>query len=308
MYSVYNQLDRLDVCIVGRCYGRNRIEDETNEDLANLQSVLETQFGVTVLRPTNDSNMLQQVITPRDYIGMIGNTLYVETYNSFWNDFRGPDWPMDAPITPYDWKLCKQRDELVNMFGVRSLKDLHKYEYQNVKAIIDSLDNPKVFDQKIDTAMTCRLGDTLIVGTWPHFDYPARVRELYPNHTIYVVDSEGHLDGTICVVNDSLIVVRDDTPVDIPGFETFYLKQTQHTGNPETYFDLNMLVVDRNNILCMSENEALFKKFEEHNITPHIVPFRHNTHWDAGLHCVTADLNRININIERENRDAKTHP
>ena len=300
MYSVHNQLDRLDVCIVGRCYGRNRIEDETNEDLANLQSVLETRFGVTVLRPTNDSNMFPPLVTPRDYIGMIGNTLYVETYNSSWDRIRGPDWPIDAPTTPYEWKMCKHRDELARMFNVHSLKDLHRYDYQNIRATVNSLDNPKVFNQRVDTAMVYRLDDTLIVGTWynPNFDYPAHIKKLYPDHTIHVVDSEGHLDGTISVVNDSLIIARDDTPVNIPGYETFYCAKTPHTGNPETYFDVNMLVIDRNNVLCMMEDEVLFKKLEEHGITPHIVPFRHFPHWDGGLHCVTADLNRINTNIE----------
>lgn len=60
----------------------------------------------------------------------------------------------------------------------------------------------------------------------------------------------------------------------------------------ETVFDVNMLVIDENNVICNNYNEKVFKAFERHNITPHILNFRHRYFWDGGLHCITSDLHR----------------
>ena len=60
----------------------------------------------------------------------------------------------------------------------------------------------------------------------------------------------------------------------------------------ETVFDVNMLVVDEKNVICNGYNEQVFKAFERHGVTPHIVNFRHRYFWDGGLHCITSDLHR----------------
>ena len=63
----------------------------------------------------------------------------------------------------------------------------------------------------------------------------------------------------------------------------------------ETVIDVNMLMIDEKNVLCIKEDLELFSAFERHGITPHIVKFRHYNFWDGGLHCVTADLHRDGI-------------
>lgn len=60
----------------------------------------------------------------------------------------------------------------------------------------------------------------------------------------------------------------------------------------ESVFDLSMLIIDENNVICSVENPQLMKAFERHGITPHIVNFRHRFFWDGGIHCVTSDLHR----------------
>ena len=60
----------------------------------------------------------------------------------------------------------------------------------------------------------------------------------------------------------------------------------------ETAFDLNILVIDEKNVLCNNENEEVFKAFERHGVTPHVVNFRHRFFWDGGLHCITTDIDR----------------
>jgi len=60
----------------------------------------------------------------------------------------------------------------------------------------------------------------------------------------------------------------------------------------ETVFDVNMLVIDENNVICNSENPKVFDAFERHGVTPHVCNFRHRYFWDGGLHCITSDLDR----------------
>lgn len=60
----------------------------------------------------------------------------------------------------------------------------------------------------------------------------------------------------------------------------------------ETVFDVNMLVINEQNVVCNNYNKDVFNAFERHGITPHIVNFRHRYFWDGGLHCITSDISR----------------
>jgi N-dimethylarginine dimethylaminohydrolase len=61
----------------------------------------------------------------------------------------------------------------------------------------------------------------------------------------------------------------------------------------ETYFDVNTLVVDENNILMLDGNEPLADLLaQKYNINVHWVPFRTRTFWDGGCHCLTLDIRR----------------
>lgn len=60
----------------------------------------------------------------------------------------------------------------------------------------------------------------------------------------------------------------------------------------ETVFEVNILVIDEKNVLCLNYNEGVWKYFESIGVTPHIAPFRHRNFWDGGLHCLTVDTIR----------------
>jgi len=63
----------------------------------------------------------------------------------------------------------------------------------------------------------------------------------------------------------------------------------------ETVFDINMLVIDKKNVICNNYNKLVFDTFSRYGITPHIVNFRHRYFWDGGLHCITSDVHREGI-------------
>ena len=60
----------------------------------------------------------------------------------------------------------------------------------------------------------------------------------------------------------------------------------------ESVFDVNMLVIDEQNVVCNNENDTVFRAFERHGVTPHVCNFRHRYFWDGGIHCITQDLHR----------------
>lgn len=60
----------------------------------------------------------------------------------------------------------------------------------------------------------------------------------------------------------------------------------------ETYFEVNIVMIDEKNMLCMASNDSLFEKLAKHGINCHVVPFRARTFWDGGLHCITLDTVR----------------
>ena len=60
----------------------------------------------------------------------------------------------------------------------------------------------------------------------------------------------------------------------------------------ETVFDVNMLVIDKKNVICNNYNKQVFDAFDRYGITGHVINFRHRYFWDGGLHCITSDIHR----------------
>jgi len=60
----------------------------------------------------------------------------------------------------------------------------------------------------------------------------------------------------------------------------------------ETVFDVNMLSIDENTIICNNYNKEVFNFFKKHKVEPIVFNFRHRYFWDGGVHCITQDLYR----------------
>ena len=61
----------------------------------------------------------------------------------------------------------------------------------------------------------------------------------------------------------------------------------------ESVFDVNMLSINENLILCTNEPPKELKAaFKKHKVEYIVTPFRHRYFWDGGLHCITLDINR----------------
>jgi len=60
----------------------------------------------------------------------------------------------------------------------------------------------------------------------------------------------------------------------------------------ETVFDVNMLSLDENTIICNKHNKEVFDHFKKHKVEPVIFNIRHRYFWDGGVYCITQDLYR----------------
>lgn len=62
--------------------------------------------------------------------------------------------------------------------------------------------------------------------------------------------------------------------------------------NQDVCFDLNVLIIDRNNIIFAREIPELFKFLKTHGIECHVCEQRHQLYWEGGVHCSTLDIKR----------------
>ena len=60
----------------------------------------------------------------------------------------------------------------------------------------------------------------------------------------------------------------------------------------ESVFDVNMLSIDENTVICNNYNKSVFEFLKKHKVEPVIFNFRHRFFWDGGVHCITQDLYR----------------
>ena len=354
MFNVYNHWDKLKSCIVGRTYGPDfysfvkdkkirsnlcKIAEQTEEDLINLCDRL-YEFDVNIIRPfiiddckyvKYGKKILPAPLTPRDYTAVIDDKLFMPSPNAYglWNRLKGTDWPDVPPVDLLQSGLMEGYDG----YKVEDLFDLDHTWLDEVEVWAQYNGNDIIYDQDIDSAMIQRIGDNLYVGNWKVGDswVKNKLEKFFPNKKVTLIETAGHLDGSMCIVSPDLILTTPKLYVGgmFPDHEIhtvknsvskqFTKKKAENVGkwwlpeqlsSPdfqdyiETYlshwlgkiqescFDVNLLIVDPENVFCSNEDPELFKVLERHGITPHVVPFRHQLFWDSGLHCLTSDLSR----------------
>lgn len=335
--------DKLQACVVGSAYcpefysfikdtgvrhNLETIAQQTCEDLDSLQRLLES-FDVTVIRPQvaehvdqvqYGNKILPAPLTPRDHFGVIDSTLFMPTPDELgvWRQMQGADWPNVPPqgIVEYDG---------------HSVESLYNYDHSWMTALPVDYENI-VYDQNVDTAMIQRLGDTLLCGNWTNEDAHVSeyLKKQFPDKTVKLLNTQGHLDGAVCCVSPELVFVSPDMEsyFDTKNKEIYTLtnsvdKQFKTAKNnigqwwlpndmhhskfdqyietylkhwlgdiQESYFDVNMLIVDPTNVVVSNYDDEVFRVLEQHGITAHVSPFRHQLFWDSGIHCLTNDLDR----------------
>lgn len=277
-----------------------QLTEITKQDLASIESCL-TGMGIRVRRPRYDrmedflknGHLIKPDICPRDDFVVIGNELIVP-------ESAKPAW--QHVIDEYQQDLnCKVRPGIQHFFNGANIvrvgrdiiidRDCFEYEYNNefpeyrVRVVANGGHMDGCF---------AILKPGLIVANQYWDDYantfPGWEIIMLNNPTYHASPSTGYLQpypvyngkfwstgvGTNRSFNEHII----RHALDWVGCYT------------ETYFELNCLVVDTENVIMLAENETLARDLERHGIHVHWVPFRARSFWDGAMHCLTVDIQR----------------
>ena len=305
-----------------------KIAEETEEDYQKLISLLES-FGVKTVRP----NMSQRIeeskqgienntsiprpseMQPRDYCLMLGDKFYwrgvpetnkpiVDLVQAQGNvtergtDFGGSVANLDV------WHFLNAamtsrigRDLIVGTPG--------RFEFDTTPEDLTRVENelrnklPDYRIRNIDTqghtdGTFCPVVPGLIISNSDPLGYS----KTFPGWE--VVSLKGEMDKVDPFLK---LKYKNEGKWWVPGqelnddFTDFVEKWMSHWVGyvEESVFDVNMLVIDKHNVIVNGYNKTVFDAFSRYNITPHICNFRHRYFWDGGLHCITTDLHREGI-------------
>ena len=286
-----------------------KLTETTQSDLKNIQSKL-LELGVNVQRPTFgpidlytiDDKLTKPPICPRDWAITLGNTLYIT-----------PQY--ESGIEPWQWAI----DEYVSAgCDVRILKRFCDNPDPNVWVTF-----PSVVRAGKDVYIDYPKHNQLVAD-----NVQIVCDELSKNYRVHITHTGDHSDGVFCPVRPGQIFsthYRKKYAYTFPDWDVFFLTDTtlkikeNHHGSRwqrsdhylpyynddlvlyasdwlgnsnETVFEVNMLVIDEKNVICIAEDDAACKKLESIGITPHVVNFQNRGFWDGGIHCVTLDIYR----------------
>jgi len=273
----------------------------TQEDLSTIQKTIES-FGVTVRRPAyhkfedfleSDDKLTKPQICPRDQFVVVGNTLLCHKwYSTPWQDI--------LELYQQDINSSVEINYNMNINGANVVRvgrdiiidrDNMSYEYHNQFSDyrVQLVNNGGHLD-----GCFAILKPGLILANHYYNDYehtfPGWKIIMLDNPTYHASPSTGY---------------RQPYPVWNGKFWDPAVKTTrsfnehviQHALDwvgdyRETYFELNCLVINEQNVVMLGYNEALEKDLAQHNITVHWVPFRTRSFWDGAMHCLTVDIRR----------------
>lgn len=282
-----------------------QLTETTKKDLQQVEKKL-VDLGVSVRRPTFESvdlyitedKLTKPPICPRDWALTLGDTLYII-----------PQY--ESKVEPWQWII-----------------DQYVSNNQKVRILDRFCEQPESWNW-IGFPAVVRVGRDLYIDyptnnklSVQHAE--AVCKELANHYRVHITHTGDHSDGVFCPVMPGQIFsthYRTQYKNTFPGWEVFFLKDTSINngsvgwyrpdhylpyysdqmlgfaqswlGNArETIFEVNMLVVDDKNVICIAENDLACKKLESLGITPHVVNFKTRGFWDGGIHCITLDIHR----------------
>jgi len=274
------------------------------EDTGKLQKFLESK-DIKVRRPIFDSvddylgkneQLVKPPITPRDDYIVLDKTLYRLHHNK---ELKQDQWhhAMDR-YKSLGYDVQQPVDQPINVLDpaaiVRVGRDLF-VDYDTHEAL---------------WGFTC---ETLI--------------ELSKKYRVNIVNTGGHTDGVFTPVAPGVIVTshwKDNFDQSFPDWEVYRIPKefqnfnydTKNWSVPgqnentefenwiyddasdwigefqETVFEVNMLVIDEKNIVCMKEHNPLNDWLDKRGINVHVFDFRARSFFDGGWHCLTLDIHR----------------
>lgn len=273
----------------------------TQQDLNVIQNTLQS-LGVTVQRPSyqdinqyvdHNEQLVKPEICPRDNFVVVGNTLLCQPQH-----LRPWQHLIDSYLQDRRCSVEISRQHCVNGANVVRVgrdiiidRDIFDYTYNNEfpDYRVDIVNNGGHMD-----GCFAILKPGLILANHYYQDYDRTFpgwQIIYLDHPTYHAAPSTGYQQPYPVFNGKFF----DTTVGTNRMFNDHVVQhaIDWVGNyTETYFELNCLVVNEQNVVMLAENHELANELSKHNITIHWVPFRARSFWDGAMHCLTVDIRR----------------
>ena len=312
-YATFHPLKH---CLIGKNFSSNffktnikntkisdplrRIADETEEDYQKLDNILK-QANVKTYRVKFNENEYRgnyhgrPPVCPRDHFAVIGEKFYAYQKTNFYGNFLKQ---IDKKYLSIGNKQIK-----VNTANIcRAGKDLFwDIDSSSTKSDIDFFQNRWVkegFRVHIShrgyhsDGVFCLVKPGCIVSLHDVQNY----KEKFPGWDVLYLPEQ------------SWSAVSPFLKIKVKVGGRWWLQGEEHNDQliefvntwlkdwvgyvEETVFDVNMLSIDENTIICNNYNKEVFDFFKKHRVEPIIFNFRHRFFWDGGVHCITQDLYR----------------
>ena len=325
----YATFDPLKHCMIGKNFSSDffrqnikepkisgplqRIADETEEDYLALEKILKNA-GVVTHRPEFNENTYNSKyhhrppVCPRDEFGVIGETFYATIPTDFYSNILKQIDRKNLFLKNWDYEACLTSTAYIARCGKDLFWDRTLQNTRNNKG------SKEECAERINT----------LKEKWTVEGFRVHESEKgYHSDACFSIVKPG------CIV--SLKGIQNYSE-EFPGWDVLYLpdqswskvdpflqmkkkvggrwwlKGEEHNDQliqfvntwlndwvgyvEETVFDVNMLSIDQNTIICNNYNKDVFEHFKKHKVEPILFNFRHRYFWDGGTHCITQDLYR----------------
>jgi glycine amidinotransferase len=276
-----------------------------------------------VKMPEFDVQLPIAPVVPRDALMVIGNTI-IQTYTSYTDRYFDAVsyYSIFEPMFRQGYRWISQPPPMLI-----NLNTEHDW-FVSDRTYKDKLSDRVLWH----TATMYRVGDAVIVnheGPGSHTGLEWCRRELpeyrfinntgtrfrgfgHIDHGFIMIDDETVIHAGIdwvpeCLRNKQLIDVSDCLPtlkldryaqdyaqarnkMDVDWLDKYL--ENWRGYSQEVCFDLNVLVIDRHNIVFARHLPDLFAKLKTLQIECHVIPQRHYLFWEGGIHCSTLDIKR----------------
>lgn len=281
-----------------------RIAEETEQDYQQLEQILKSA-GVSTYRSFLDmekfgslKNVYKPPVNPRDHFAVIGEKLYcvgpgAPGYSSIFKQVHKSNIILDKTEG-----ICVSTANIVRLgkdllWDVGISKDDNGAVNKFKKMWQDEGFRVHMSHKGYHTDSTFTVVKPgLIVSLYNIQDH----EKMFPNWDVhYVPDLSAGKSSKFGKIKEKVggrwWLKGEEHNDELIDFINIWL--TEWVGYvEETVFDVNMLSIDENTIICNNHNKEVFAFFKKHKVEPIIFNFRHRHFWDGGVHCLTQDLYR----------------
>lgn len=281
-----------------------RIADEMAEDYDKLETLLKS-YGVKTYRPdfnenkfSNNFNVMPPVC-PRDHFAVVGETFYSTQQTDFYGSVIKNIHRNNLHLKNYGSREMIVSTATVVRVGKDIFWDTGKIQNSedaiNKIKLIWTEQGFRVHESKrgyhSDSAFCC-VKPGCLVSLHDVQNY----KELFPNwEVLYLPDQSWHKMHDFLKMKDQVhgkwwLEGEEHNQQLIHYVNTWLQDWVGYVE--ETVFDVNMLSIDENTIICNNYNKKVFEFFKRHKVEPIVFNFRHRYFWDGGVHCITQDFYR----------------